>query len=124
MAGIDTAINSGLTVLSGTHQTQTSGFLLNKTLSHRYLEIWLQNVHVGWLCELEGASRFIATEEYLDDRHRSTLSASIVIPGGDALSRSAVDDYADPSLDRERKEMPPFFAELMSERCREVTKDR
>lgn len=115
MAGIDTAINSGHAVLSGSHQTQIFGFTLNKKLSPRYLEIWLHNVHVGWLCELEGTSRFIATEEYLDDRQRSTLSASIATPGVDAISRSAVEDHADSTLYRERKEMPPFFAGLMSE---------
>lgn len=115
MAGIDTAINSGLAVLSGPHQIQISGFTLNKTLSPRYLEIWLQSVHVGWLCELEGTSRFIATEEYLDDRHRATLSASIVMPGDDALSRRSVDSHTDPAVYRERKQMPPFFAGLMSE---------
>jgi len=88
---------------------------LNKTLSPRYLEIWLQSVHVGWLSELEGTSRFIATEEYLDDRHRATLSASIIMPGGDAFPRSTVDGHTDLTLYRERKQMPPFFAGLMSE---------
>lgn len=72
-------------------------------------------MHVGWLCELEGTSRFIATEEYLDDRQRSTLSASIAMPGVRALSRSALEGHADPILYRERREMPPFFAGLMSE---------
>jgi serine/threonine-protein kinase HipA len=127
VAGIDTSINSDLSVkyrhqnlnldvvLSGAHQIHISEFTLNKTLSPRYLEIWLQSVHVGWLCEFEGTSRFIATEEYLDDRNRATLSASIVMPGGDPPSRSSVDGHADPNLYRERKQMPPFFAGLMSE---------
>lgn len=96
------------------HQIQISEFTLNKTLSPRYLEIWLQSVHVGWLCEFEGTSRFIATEEYLDDRNRATLSASIVMPGGDALSRSSLDGHTDPNLYC-GQQLPPFFAGLMSE---------
>lgn len=72
-------------------------------------------MHIGWLCELEGTSKFIATEEYLDDRRRATLSASILMPGSDALSLSTVDGHRDATLYRERRQMPPFFAGLMSE---------
>lgn len=89
------------------------GFTLNKTLSPRYLEIWLQSKHIGWLCELDGVNRFIATEEYLDDKHRSTLSASIIMPGSAPIPCTATTNHAE--LVSHRGEMPPFFAGLMSE---------
>lgn len=81
----------------------------------RYLEVWLHELHVGWLCEADRVTRFVATEQYGMDAQRSTLSFSMTVPGADQITRQILLNQYDPAMYRERGELPPFFAGLMPE---------
>ncbi len=81
----------------------------------RYLEVWLNELHVGWLCEADQIIRFIATEQYRMDAQRPTLSFSMTVPGADQVTRQILLNQYDPAIYRERGELPPFFAGLMPE---------
>lgn len=81
----------------------------------RYQEVWLHGDHVGWLCEADGVTRFVTTEQYLVNTQRPTLSISITVPGADRLSRNILGSQFDPAIYRERGQLPPFFAGLLPE---------
>ena len=83
--------------------------------SPRYLEVRLHGQHVGWLCEAGRATRFIATEQYLAENRRATLSLSLTIPGAEQITQTILKNYFDPAVYRERGELPPFFAGLLPE---------
>ncbi len=84
-------------------------------LTPRYLEVWLHEQHVGWLCEAGRATRFIATEQYLANPARATLSLSMTLPGSEQVTQETLKNYFDPAVYRERGELPPFFAGLLPE---------
>lgn len=84
-------------------------------LSPRYLEVWLRDLHVGWLCEAGRTTRFVATDLYIADARRPTLSMSLTMPGSDALTREILQNPFDPALYRERGELPAYFAGLLPE---------
>jgi serine/threonine-protein kinase HipA len=88
---------------------------LSKELRPRYLEVWLQGQHAGWLCEAGRVTRFVASEAYLTNRGRLTLSASMTAPGIEAVTQSILGNHFNPAIYRERGELPPFFAGLMPE---------
>jgi len=88
---------------------------MNDILSPRYLDVWLQGQHIGWLCEAGRATRFIATDEFLADSRRPTLSISMTVPGQDTLTLKTLNNHFDPAVYRERGELPPFFAGLLPE---------
>lgn len=88
---------------------------MRKSTPVRYQEVWLQEQHAGWLCEADGITRFVATEQYLTNTRRPTLSISITPPGSDDLSRSILGNQFDPAIYRERGQLPPFFAGLLPE---------
>jgi serine/threonine-protein kinase HipA len=88
---------------------------MNDILSPRYLDVWLQGRHIGWLCEAGRATRFIATDEYLADSRRPTLSMSMTVPKHDDITLKTLNNHFDPAVYRERGELPPFFAGLMPE---------
>jgi serine/threonine-protein kinase HipA len=81
----------------------------------RYLEVRLHGQHIGWLCEAGRVTRFVATEQYLADRQRATLSLSMTLPGAERVTQETLNNHFDPALYRERGELPPFFAGLMPE---------
>lgn len=81
----------------------------------RYLDVWLLGRHVGWLCEAGRATRFLATEQYLADTRRATLSVSMTLPGAERVTQATLNNHFDPALYRERGELPPFFAGLLPE---------
>ena len=86
-----------------------------ETLLPRFLEVWLHGRHIGWLCEAGRATRFIATEPYLADLRRPTISMSMTVPGEEKLTQDTLNNYFDPAVYRERGELPPFFAGLLPE---------
>jgi serine/threonine-protein kinase HipA len=88
---------------------------LSHALSPRYLEVWLYGQHIGWLCEAGRTTRFVATEPYLADTRRATLSLSMTLPGAERLTQETLNNHFDPAVYRERGELPPFFAGLMPE---------
>jgi serine/threonine-protein kinase HipA len=88
---------------------------MSTTLMPRYLEVWLHGQHVGWLCEAGRTTRFIATEPYLINAQRATLSLSMTPPGAEDITQETLTNYFDPAVYRERGELPPFFAGLMPE---------
>ena len=88
---------------------------MSNALRPRYLEVWLHGQHVGWLCEAGRTTRFIATEQYLADTQRATLSLSMTLPGAERVTQETLKNHFDPAVYRERGELPPFFAGLMPE---------
>lgn len=88
---------------------------MSDALMPRYLEVWLRGRHVGWLCEAGRATRFLATEHYLVDTRRATLSVSMTVPGAEQVTQETLRNYFDPAIYRERGELPPFFAGLLPE---------
>jgi serine/threonine-protein kinase HipA len=88
---------------------------LDNVLRPRYLEVWLHGQHVGWLCEAGRVTRFIATEQYLTDTQRATLSLSMTLPGAEQVTQETLQNHFDPAVYRERGELPPFFAGLLPE---------
>ena len=88
---------------------------MSPPLSPRYLEVLLHGQHVGWLCEAGRVTRFIATEQYLADTRRATLSLSLTIPSAEPITQAILKNYFDPAVYRERGELPPFFAGLLPE---------
>lgn len=88
---------------------------MSNALRPRYLEVWLHGRHVGWLCEAGRVTRFIATEDYLTDTQRATLSLSMTLPGAEQVTQETLKNYFDPAIYRERGELPPFFAGLLPE---------
>lgn len=88
---------------------------MSDTLAPRYLDVWLQGRHVGWLCEAGRVTRFIASDEYLADSRRPTLSMSMTVPKEEQLTHDTLTNYFDPAIYRERGELPPFFAGLLPE---------
>ncbi|MQA39841.1 type II toxin-antitoxin system HipA family toxin [Rugamonas aquatica] len=88
---------------------------MSNALRPRYLEVWLHGQQVGWLCEAGRVTRFIATEQYLADTRRATLSLSMTVPGAEQVTQQTLKNYFDPALYRERGELPPFFAGLLPE---------
>jgi serine/threonine-protein kinase HipA len=81
----------------------------------RFLEVWLHGRHVGWLCEAGRTTRFVATEPYLADPRRPTISMSMTVPGEEKLTQDTLNNHFDPAVYRERGELPPFFAGLLPE---------
>jgi serine/threonine-protein kinase HipA len=88
---------------------------MRKALLPRYLDVFLQGQHIGWLCEAGRVTRFIASDEYVANARRPTLSMSMTVPGEDELTRKTLSNYFDQALYRERGELPPFFAGLLPE---------
>jgi serine/threonine-protein kinase HipA len=88
---------------------------LSHALLPRYLEVWLYQHHVGWLCEAGRTTRFVASEQYLADTQRATLSLSMTLPGAERVTQETLNNHFDPAVYRERGELPPFFAGLMPE---------
>jgi len=81
----------------------------------RYLDVWLHDQHIGWLCDAGGATRFLASENYIADRRRPTLSMSMTMPRADWLTQKVLGNHFDPAVYREHGELPPFFAGLLPE---------
>lgn len=101
--------------MSHQRSTDFGGASLSKALRPRYLEVRLHGQHVGWLCEAGRTTRFIATEQYLADTQRATLSLSMTLPGAEWVTQETLKNHFDPAVYRERGELPPFFAGLMPE---------
>lgn len=88
---------------------------MSNELHPRYLDVFLHGTHIGWLCEAGRTTRFIATESYLADTQRATLSLSMTPPGFDDITKATLGNHFDPAVYRERGELPPFFAGLLPE---------
>lgn len=88
---------------------------MSKALRPRYLEVWLHGRQAGWLCKAGRVTRFIATEQYLADTRRATLSLSMTLPGAEQVTQETLKNYFDPAVYRERGELPSFFAGLLPE---------
>lgn len=88
---------------------------MNDFLSPRYLEVWIYDQLVGWLCEAGRVTRFVPTERYLVDKERPTLSLSISIPNAESINQSIMQNAFHRSMYREKGELPPFFAGLLPE---------
>jgi serine/threonine-protein kinase HipA len=88
---------------------------MSSALLPRYLDVFLQGQHIGWLCEAGRVTRFIATDDYVANARRPTLSISMTVPGEDELTRKTLTNYFDQAVYRERGELPPFFAGLLPE---------
>ncbi len=88
---------------------------MSNALLPRYLDVFLHGQHIGWLCEAGRVTRFIATDEYVANARRPTLSISMTVPGEDELTRKTLSNYFDQAVYRERGELPPFFAGLLPE---------
>lgn len=88
---------------------------MSDALGPRYLEVWVHGVHAGWLCESDRVTRFIASEPYLANPARPTLSLSMTVPTEEQLTQDTLLNRFDPAVYRERGELPPFFAGMMPE---------
>lgn len=88
---------------------------MSNELEPRFLEVWLHDIHVGWLCESTSATRFIATESFLANPLRPTLSMSMTVPGNDSLTHATLQNRFNPAVYRQNGELPPFFAGLLPE---------
>ncbi len=88
---------------------------MSDALLPRYLDVFLQGRHIGWLCEAGRVTRFIAADEYVANARRPTLSMSMTVPGEDELTRKTLSNYFDQAVYHERGELPPFFAGLLPE---------
>jgi serine/threonine-protein kinase HipA len=88
---------------------------MSNELLPRYLDVFLQGQHIGWLCEAGRVTRFIASDDYVANARRPTLSISMTVPGEDELTRKTLTNYFDKAVYRERGELPPFFAGLLPE---------
>lgn len=88
---------------------------MSDELLPRYLDVFLHGGHIGWLCEAGRVTRFIASDSYVADTRRATVSMSMTVPGEDALTRNTLANYFDKAIYRERGELPPFFAGLLPE---------
>ena len=88
---------------------------MSEQLMPRYLEVYLYDRQIGWLCEAGRATRFVPAEQYLADRERATLSLSISIPGEEAITRAILSNQFNAAIYNERGELPPFFAGLLPE---------
>jgi serine/threonine-protein kinase HipA len=86
-----------------------------EALMPRYLEVYLYNYHIGWLCEAGRATRFIPTEGYLADRERPTISLSLTVPGQNDITAKILNNHFSPATYNERGQLPPFFAGLLPE---------
>ena len=75
---------------------------MGNELLPRYLDVFLQGHHIGWLCEAGRVTRFIATDEYVANARRPTLSISMTVPGEDELTRKTLTNYFDQAVYRER----------------------
>ncbi|MBI3713967.1 MAG: HipA domain-containing protein, partial [Burkholderiales bacterium] len=84
-------------------------------LTPRYLEVWIYDQHVGWLCEAGRVTRFVPTERYLIDRDRPTLSLSLSLPNEESINQETLQNSFHRAMYRERGELPPFFAGLLPE---------
>src|ERR1700704_4456753 len=82
--------------MSRQRSTDSLGAKLRNALMPRYLEVWLHERHVGWLCEAGRATRFIATEQYLADTRRATLTLSMTLPGNEQLTQETLRNHFDP----------------------------
>jgi serine/threonine-protein kinase HipA len=88
---------------------------MSDALLPRYLDVFLQGRHIGWLCEAGRVTRFIAADDYMANARRPTLSMSMTVPGENGLTRKTLTNYFDRAVYRERGELPPFFAGLLPE---------
>jgi serine/threonine-protein kinase HipA len=88
---------------------------MTDALEPRYLEVWVHGIHAGWLCEAGRTVRFVATESYLADAARPTLSLSMTVPREEKVTHDTLLNRFDPAVYRERGELPPFFAGMMPE---------
>ncbi len=88
---------------------------MSNTLTPRYLEVLLHTEHVGWLCEAGRSTRFLASEQYLADAGRATLSLSMTVPSAEEITQDTLKNHFNPAIYRERGELPPFFAGLLPE---------
>ncbi|MBI3230908.1 MAG: HipA N-terminal domain-containing protein, partial [Burkholderiales bacterium] len=88
---------------------------MSNAFAPRYLDVWLHDKHVGWLCEAGRATRFLATEQYLADAQRATLSLSMTPPSAEEITQDILKNHFNPAIYRERGELPPFFAGLLPE---------
>lgn len=88
---------------------------MNNALEPRYLEVWLHHIHVGWICEAGGTTRFVVTENFQSDARRPTLSLSLSVPGNEELTQAVLNNMFDPARYNQRGELPPFFAGLLPE---------
>lgn len=88
---------------------------MNNALEPRYLEVWLHDLHVGWLCEAGGTTRFVTTENFQAHTRRSTLSLSLSVPGNEEITQAVLNNMFDPARYNQRGELPPFFAGLLPE---------
>ena len=84
-------------------------------LEPRYLDVYLHNQHLGWLCEAGRNTRFVASEAYQSGAYRPTLSLSLTIPGNEELTQEILRNQFDPALYSEQGVLPPFFAGLLPE---------
>ncbi len=88
---------------------------MNNALEPRYLEVWLHDIHVGWICEAGGTTRFVTTENFQSDPRRPTLSLSLSVPGNEDVTQAVLNNMFDPARYNQRGELPPFFAGLLPE---------
>lgn len=84
-------------------------------LEPRYLDVYLHDSHIGWLCEAGRNTRFVPNEVFQSGAQRPTLSLSMTIPGNEELTQEILKNQFDPALYSERGELPPFFAGVMPE---------
>lgn len=85
------------------------------TLEPRYLEVYLHDAHIGWLCEAGRATRFVPTEGFQVNLDRPTLSLSITVPGNEEITQDILKNQFNPAIYQERGELPSFFAGLLPE---------
>ena len=88
---------------------------MTNLLSPRYLEVWIYDFHVGWLCEAGRVTRFVPTEKFLVNKLRPTLSLSLSIPNEEKINQAILNNSFHRSRYREKGELPPFFAGLLPE---------
>lgn len=84
-------------------------------LEPRYLDVYLYDTHIGWLCEAGRNTRFVASEAFQTAAYRPTLSLSLTVPGNEELTQEILKNQFDPALYSEHGELPPFFAGLLPE---------
>ena len=84
-------------------------------LEPRYLDVYLHDQRIGWLCEAGRATRFVPNEAFQAGPTRPTLSLSLTVPGNEDLTQEILRNQFDPALYSEQGELPAFFAGLLPE---------
>lgn len=88
---------------------------MSDELHPRYLEVRLYGALVGYLCELNGNTRFVPSAQFRAADGEPILSLSMAIPGEAQVAAQIFGNPSHPALFNTGGQLPPFFAGLLPE---------